>query len=305
MPIGISVLLKDDLESSQVSVDGFKLEPFDNDHAEIFGIPRQVVSGGYNEARHGKLWGCINNWWGRFPNEFVMRDPVLSSGARNVPAEWTPYADAWGADNQVLVEQKAVGCQLIETTGGVDSFLAGKVRNYGDTVQPGQEFSLDYNEEFQFTKEKSTELGLSTTVGYAVEVGGEYGGFSATATYSVEVTASASRTTGESKTNIEGKSVTLKANVDAEPHSLYPVSVSFGKGSLKVKVDYEYRLKGMWRALYTKKAYNGQLGSPLADVNELLDALNLPRVIKDSEILDVGFVTNGDINIGAAEPIRM
>ena len=305
MAIGISVQLRDDLDKSEVSVSGFNLEPFDNDHAEIFGIPRQVVSGHYNEARHGKLWGCINNWWGRFPNEFVMRDPVLGSGARNVPGEWTPYADAWGADKQVLVEAKAVGCQLIETTGGVDSIVAGKVRNYGDKPQPGQEFSLDYNEEFQFTKDKSTELGISTTLGYAVEVGGEYGGFSAKATYSVEVTASAAHTTGESKTNIMGRSVNLKANVDTEPHSLYPVSVSLGKGSLKVKVDYEYRLKGQWRALYTKKAYNGQLGSPLADVNELLDALNLPQVIKDSEILDVGFVTNGDINIGAAEPIVM
>ena len=305
MAIGISVQLRDELDSSEVSVDGFNLEPFDNDHAEIFGIPRQVVSGGYNEARHGKLWGCINNWWGRFPNEFVMRDPVLSSGARNVPAEWTPYADAWGADNQVLVEMKAVGCQLIETTGGVDAIVTTKVRNYGDTVQPGQEVSLDYNEEFQFVKSKSTEIGVSTTVGYAVEIDGSFVGIPAKATYSVEVTASAAHTTGESKTTIKGRSVSLKANVDTQPHSQYPVSVTLGKGSLKVKVDYEYRLKGKWRALYTKKAYNGQLGSPLADVNELLDALNLPRVIKDSEILDVGFVTNGDINIGAAEPIVM
>jgi len=70
-----------------------------------------------------------------------------------------------------------------------------------------------------------------------------------------------------------------------------------------VQVDYEYRLLGNWRALYTKRPYKGQLAAPFSDINELLDALERPRVIKGHEVLDIGFVTSGDISIGKRQPL--
>lgn len=303
MAIGLSVQLQNDLNSREVHADGFNIEVLDDDHADMFGIPRQVVGGQYNEDQHGQLWGCINNWWGRFPNEFVTGDPVKNSRVHKVPNEWTPYADAWGEENQVRVEMKAVGCRLIESKGSVDSIVTAKVRNYGNTVQPGQKASLAYSEEFEVTRYKENSFGFETTLGYEITVGGEYAGFKAESKYSVSFTASTSHTSGKSTTRSTGKSVELEANVDAEPHSIYPVSVLLGKGSLKVQVDYEYRLIGKWRALYTKKAYNGQLAAPLSDINELLDALDKPRIVRGHEILDIGFVTNGDISIGAAQPL--
>ena len=303
MAIGISVQLKDDLDTSIVHADGFNLEVLDDDHAEMFGIPRQIVGGQYNEARHGQLWGAIHQKWGRFPNEFVTGDPVRNSRAHQVPAEWTPYKDAWGEKNQVRVQQKAVGCRLIATTGTVDSIISTKVRNYNDEVQPGQEALLAYTEEFEVSRHKENSFGFETKFGYEVTVGGEYAGFKAEAKYSVEFTASTSHTEGKSTTTSKGKHVELKASVTAEPHSIYPVSVLLGKGSLTLQIDYVYELIGQWRALYTKKAYNGQLAAPLADINKLLDALGKPRIVKGHEIIEVGFVTNGDISIGTRQPL--
>ena len=303
MGIRIGLHLREDLDSSEVRADGFESFPLTDETAKIFGIPRQVVSGHYDEGRHGQLWSVINNWWGRFPNEFVTSDPVVGSGARNVPDQWTPYADAWGEENQVIVERKAVGATIIETTGSVDAITTGNVRNNDRQEQPGQEIELNYTEEVEDSRSSEKNWHVGVTLGYEVTVGGEYAGFSAEAKRSVEFSFDTGGSKTTSHTVTKGRSVRLKANVDAAPRTIYPVSVMAGQGSLRVKVDYEYRLRGQWRALYTKKAYNGSLAAPLSDIGALLEALHKPTMIADSETLDVGFVTDGQIDIGEGKPL--
>lgn len=299
MPISLSLQLRDDLDSSEVDVSGFNLKAFDDQSAGVFGIPRQIVGKGSDSA----LWNAIKNWWGRPPDEFVTSDPVKGSHAHNVPKSWTPYADSWGEENQVRVEQKAVGVHLIETTGSVDSIVTANIRNYNDKVMPGQEAELSYNEEVEDTRYNENTAGMSLTNGMEVTVGGEFAGFKGEAKRTVEFTVEASHTRGHSKAVTKGRAIRLKAEVDAEPNSIYPVSVLVGRGSLKVKVDYEYRLMGTWRALYIQKPFRGKLTCPASDINGLLEVLGKPQVIYGSEVIDVGFVTNGDISIGKRKPL--
>ena len=296
--IKLSIHLNDDLDSSRVSASGFELIPLNDGVAKAFGIPRQIVGRGYDD----KLWSVIKNWWGRVPDEFVTSDPVIGSSA-NVPKKWTPYADSWGLENQVMVERKAVGVTIIETTGSVDSVATSRVRNMSDTLQQGQEIELTYAEELEDSRYSEKNWSMSLTNGIEVSVSGEYAGFGAEATRSIEFTVETGGTKGKSHTVSHERSMRMKANVDAEPKTMYPVSVVAGKGSLKVKIDYEYRLRGKWRALYHQKPYNGQMAAPLSDVVELLRALKKPLVIKASEVLDIGFVTDGEISIGEGTPV--
>lgn len=173
MPISLSLQLRDDLNSSEVDVSGFDLKALDDQSASVFGIPRQIVGKGSDSA----LWDAIRNWWGRPPDEFVTSDPVRGSHAHGVPSQWTPYADSWGAENQVRVEQKAVGVHLIETTGGVDSIVTANIRNYNDEAMPGQEAELTYNEDVEDTRYNENSAGMSLTNGMEVTVGGEFAGF--------------------------------------------------------------------------------------------------------------------------------
>lgn len=299
MAIALSLQLRDDLDSSEVNVSGFDLRVINDNDAKLFGIPRQVVG---NHSQ-GDIWRAIHDKFGRVPDEFVTSDPVKDSHAHNVPSEWTPYADSWGEENQVRIEQKAVGVHLLETSGSVDSVVSTNVRNYNDEPQSGQEAELTYTEEVEDTRYNESTVGTSLTNSLEVTVGGEFAGFKAEAKRTIEFTLSASHTRGESKTTTKGKSVRLKGEVNAEPHSIYPVSVVAGRGSLKVKIEYEYRLLGEYRALYIQRSYNGSLTSPPAEINELLEYLDKPSIIHGSEVLDVGFVTSGDISVGHRQPL--
>jgi len=296
MPIGISLQLRDDLDNSEVDASGFNLTVIDDDHAHLFGIPRQVVGRGYNK----ELWDCIRNWWGRPPDEFVTADPVPGAKIRD---GWTPYKDLLDESLMVRVQQKAVGCRLLETTGSVDAIVSANVRNYNDKIQPGQEAELNYSEDVSDTRYCENSLGLSLMNGFKITAGGEYAGFKAEGERYVEFTVSTSTTSGKSTTVTKGRSVRLKANVDAEPRSIYPVSVMAGQGTLKLQIDYEYSLTGHFLAIYEQRKFRGKLHAPPSNINELLDALGKPRVVRGNEILDVGFVTSGDISIGKRQPL--
>ncbi len=296
MGIRLGLHLQEDLDASHVEASGFELFPLTDEVAKRFDIPRQVVGRGYDDP----IWGFINRKFGRPPDEFVTSDPVPGSQIRD---GWTPYKDSWGEENQVMVERKAVGATIIETTGSVDALTTGNVRNNDRQEQPGQEVELNYTESVEDSRTSEKNWSAGITLGYEVTVGGEYAGFSAETKRSVEFSFQAGGSSSHSHTVTKGRSVRLKANIDAAPRTIYPVSVQAGKGSLRVKVDYEYRLRGWWRAIYAQKAYNGSLTAPPADIVELLEGLGKPTMIEDSETLDVGFVTDGQINIGEGKSL--
>ena len=298
MAIRLSVLLRNDLASSEVSASGFELVPLTDEAAAAFGIPRQIVGRGYDD----QLWGVIKNWWGRVPDEFVTSDPIVGSMA-SVPHRWTPYKDSWGEDKQVRVERKAVGCRLVESYGSVDAMVSTEIENRDTAQQDGQEAELLYEESVSDSRYSESSWSLSLSNGMEVEVGGEFAGFEAGAKRTIELTVEYGETSGHSRTVETSRGIRLKAQVNAAPKTVYPVSVQAGKGALKVAVDYEYRLMGYWRALYIQRAYNGQLAAPLSDVGELLRALGKPEMVRGSDILSVGFVTDGKISIGEGRPI--
>lgn len=299
MAIKLEVHLRDNLEESEVRASGFELMVVNDEAMELFGLPRQVVGRG----SHPTLWPQINNWWGRYPDEFVTSDPVIGSHAHRVPNEWTPYHDAWGEANQVRIEKKAVGARLIESTGSTDAINSTSIMNHDNAEQPDQSASLTYRREV--TDERYTENAWSWSLmnGLEVEVGGEYAGFNASATRKIEFTVGNERTSGKAHTDLEGRELSLTASVNAAPRTQYPVSIQMGQGALRIEVDYEYRLMGQWRALYIQKAYNGSLTSPPASINELLEAEGLPQVVRDSEVMNIGFVTHGAISIGEGRPL--
>lgn len=300
--INLAVLLRRDLNDSQVTASGFELLPLNDPVARRFGIERQVVSGQYNEARHGNLWACINNWWGRYPNEFVTGDPVVGSGAHRVPNQWTPYADSWGLEKQVRVERKVVGCRLLEASGSVDAVAADVYQNWSEDPQ-NYDVALAYQEAVTDQRYSSKHWSASLTNSLEVSVGGEYAGFKAEAKRSISLTIEGGGEKGRSHSEETSKGVTRTVRVKARPLSEYPVSISAGRGSLRVAIDYEYRLQGCARALYTRKALNGQLSSPDMEINELLKALNLPTVLTDQEELSVGFFTHGSSAVGHRRPL--
>lgn len=298
MGIRIGLHLNDSLEESHVEATGFENFPLTDETAKAFGIPRQIVGSGKNDV----LWGAIRNWWGRVPDEFVTSDPVVSSSA-SVPNKWTPYKDSWGTENQVMIERRAVGARIVETRGSVDAVATTEIRNRDNQEQPGQEATLEYSEDVEDSRTTETNWHADLTLGAEVTVGGEYAGFKAEAKRSIEFSVGVGGSKSKTHTVTKGRTVSLKASITAAPRTVYPVSIQAGKGALVIKVDYEYRLHGYWRALYIQKAFNGQLAAPLSDIGELLRVLGKPNVIKDSEIMDIGFVTDGAIDIGAGRPL--
>ena len=298
--IRLSVHLRDDLDSSQVKASGFEVFPLTDNVAKVFGIPRQVVGKSY----HDGIWGLARKKWGRPPDEFVTSDPVRSSQVKGGGSSWNVYSEWDIEEHQVMVERRAVRATVISSTGNVDSIVTGSVRNASKSMQPGQEIELNYNEEVEDSRFTERSWAMSLTNGIEVSVGGEYAGFSAGSTRSIEFTVEQGGSKGKSRTVTKGRGVRLKANVDAEPETVYPVSVVAGKGSLRVKIDYEYRLRGSWMVFYVQKSYHGRLAPPLADITELLEHLNKPLIIRDSEVIDVGFVTDGEISIGESYSIH-
>ena len=61
---------------------------------------------------------------------------------------------------------------------------------------------------------------------------------------------------------------------------------------------------GYFRALYIQDAFRGELAAPPSEIDGLLEWLGIPKVMTGSEVLDVGFVTSGDISIGKRKPLR-
>ena len=306
--INLSVYLQDDLDSSEVTVSGTEVFPYSDEVAKVFGVPRQVVGEikllpNIAKPEYNNLRKVLKNWWGRVPDEFVTSDPVIGSSVKNVPHEWTPYTDSWGVENQVVVTRKAVGATIVALSGNIDSIATSKIENLSKREQQGQEIELAYTEEVEDSRFSEKSWTRSLTNGFEISVGGEFKGFSAGVTRSVEFTVERSKTQGESRTITKGRTIRLKANVDAAPETVYPVSVLVGRGSLSIKIDYEYSITGFWRGLYLYKAYNGKLAAPLSSVEELLRALGKPTHFKDSEILEVGFITDGAISIGEGIPV--
>jgi len=295
MAIELSVLLREDLDSSEVTAGGFELKPYNAAASKTFGVPYEITG----THSHQKLWDVIRNWWGRTPDEFVTADPVHDSRRPSVPKEWKPYEESWGIENQVYIQRKAIDATLVETSGSIDAIATTSIENKGSEHQEGQEAELSYSEDVEDTHYHETTVGTSLTLGYEITVGGEFAGAKAETKRSVEFSVSASHTRGSSKSVTKGRTVRMKAQVDAEPHSIYPVSIMLGRGKLKVAIKCEYSLRGYAHALYVQKPYaRGQYESPPMDINGVLDAMGLPRTITETEIIDVGFVTNGRISIG-------
>ena len=294
--INLSIHLKDNLDSSNVTVSGFEILPLNDHVAKVFGIPRQVVGDGH----HQEIWKIINKWWGRIPDEFITSDPVLNSSFDSAPRNWTPYADSWGEENQVRVEKKAVGVTLVDSIGSVENLVSKNIKNLSKCKKVEQEIELTYFAPLKYSRYSKNSWAMSLNNGIEININGEYAGFSVEAKNIIEFIVENENNSDRRSSHLFSKEipVTLKASVNTDLETIYPVSLIAAKGSLRVKIDYEYKLTGNWRAIYIQKSYKGSLASPLSDIEKLLKKLNRPLVIRDSEILEVDFVTDGKINIG-------
>lgn len=291
MGIRLGVHLRDNLEDSKVTASGFELVPPNDKICRKFGFQRSVVGRGYDN----KLWGAINRIWGRVPDEFSCCDPHKGSSASGVENLWRD----WGIeDKQTRVERRAVGCELIETSGGTDSIIAAEVENLDDEDGESQEVSFTFQRDITDTRTSEHHWSLSLTNSLEVEVSGKVDGIGASAKRGISLTIEGGGSRSKAVANSKTRAVTLLARVRPKARFTYPISVSFGEGTLKVRIDYEYRMVGGWVALYIQKSYNGKLASPIFSTEHLLKEAGLPTVIKASEIVDVGFCTDGKISVG-------
>lgn len=300
MGLRLALELKDNLKDSKVVASGFELLPISDEAARAFGLPRQFVGKGSDD----RVQNALHKITGRVSDEFYLCDPVIGSSVKNVPNPWHLFKDSGREASQVLLERRAVGARLISTTGQTDVAATTSVSNSGDVDQPEQEQSLTYSEEVTDERSSETSWAFSLTNSLEVKVGGEYAGFSAEATRSISFTVEHSKTTGRSHSVTKGHAITLTAKAKNPAHTKTPISITLGKGNLVVEVDYEYRLHGKCLAAYIQKSYNGSLTAPDIEINHLLEVMGLPTVVKDKETLTMGFVTDGQINIGQPEPYK-
>lgn len=137
-----------------------------------------------------------------------------------------------------------------------------------------------------------------------MEVSGTFNGIGANAKRSIEFSVENSYSKGQSQAHTRVHQAGLTSKVNAKAHTETPISISFGKGSLEVEVDLEYRLVGFCHAAYIQKSYNGSLVAPKIEINDLLQRMGLPRTVKDREINHIGFVTSGKIVIGEVKHLK-
>lgn len=295
MGIRLALFLDKTLEKSSVEASGFELAPLNGELADAFGLPR----GGPNYVEYSSaadaLWACMNNWWGRFPNEIYLADPVNGSRARDVPgANWTPFADR-GMPG-VRIEKRAVGARLIAIEGQPDAVGTAEVKCPPDalTNQTGHKtITKGVSVGHSVTDEVNWSVTFGQSLSVEVEAKPEGIGAGMTRSFSLDIQAGGSKSKTRSTT--ENVSVSETVNYDVPPgrRRLYTMSVS--RGSAIVEIDYDMIMSGAF-TVYYKKPLRGNESMIDQDVKGLMDWINQPMVRRVTERREIGLVSDGTID---------
>ncbi|CAH0403637.1 unnamed protein product [Chilo suppressalis] len=234
-----------------------------------------------------RLKDAVRANFGKRPDDAYLRSP-------------TPWGDLyssydWPQVTRTLSPQKAT---ILEVSSQPTIVLTQHFEN--NSTKPAT-FTAKIQQSVQNTVTSSWEKGGELTVGQdieygfdikAVSVGGKTS-FSFTSKWGESVSKSESVTVGSES----GVTITL------DPHQSVVAELYATRGSMRIKVDYEATLSGVTAINYSKP-YQGHHFWALA-INSVMSSGNIPRSVKSSEVIKMGYYSNSHVVIKDAHTKTM
>ena len=297
MGIRISIDLRDTAAESVASARGFDLIKPPARLLREFGLP--VQERGYAEA----LWGVCANHFGRPPDWFFATEtPSGPPWNRDHEGDWDDYPGGFYSDIGdwvhflPRVEKRAVAAKITEISSKPDTFAT---REYAQPSKYGRgEFQVSLAKrvgiENSLTTSHEWSADIEATIG--VEIGGEAVGHKVSASTTVSFGYAYGRQKTATRHTEHEVQDSLSAHFveGAPPEAVLLASLMGSSGSVKVAVDYEYRLVGDACFWFEQRLLNGRKAHrlPLATIVADLGGENLRH---DTEIVDLGFVSDGKV----------
>ena len=256
MGIQISLIMRDDLESSTVKVNGFDLLSMTDAIAQQFGI---VTA---EQGAHWPLWDVARTKYGRYPDWFHACDGAGKVG-------WKEF-ERRKLDG-VRAQKKAVAARIL----GVQTTPAAQVsrRRKNDSAKHEAVYTVTLSDEVSAENSRTTSNEWS--VGNESKVGVEIGGELSQVKTTVETTVSFGYVRGEERTR---GSSTTKAVEDSLEVTLGPgeealCSLSASRGIVNVEVDYDITLMGEAMFSFVQRPLRGKRDH-LMSINQILYGLS-------------------------------
>ena len=277
MGVQISVILRDNVEDSQVNVSGFDLLPLNNIIARKFGIIT------HERGAHWPLWDVCNSIFGRYPDWWHTKDNDREWG------EYKALRDQGYEVEEVSLEKKPIRARIVGIESKPSALATRRRRNTSDSKG---NFILTLSESVSLEHSRTTSdewaIGSETKVG--VEIGGEL----AQAKTTVEQTVTFGYTRGIEKTKARGQAIEVSDAIEVElnPGEERIASLNATKGAILVDITYACRPMGQAMFSFAQKHHNGKRDH-LVDIHDVLNRLGREDSIEVIERTSLGFVSDG------------
>lgn len=225
------------------------------------------------------LKNAVRDYFGSRPDDAYVKSP-------------TPWGDlyqtyGWSQVSRSLTPQRA---RILEITSQPTIVLTQVLKNNSSkTATFSAKIQQDVENTVSSTWEKGGSLSVDQEIKYGFdikvfEVSGKTS-FSYTSNWGQSVSKSESVTVGSES----GVTITL------EPNQSVTAELYATKGTMKIQVDYEATLSGSTAVNYAK-TYKGHHFWALG-INAVMSAGGLPRSVKSSEVISLGYYTDSRVVI--------
>ena len=288
MGVQISLALRDTLDESSVHAGGFDLLELNADRANQFGLI--VGTRGYHE----KLWAACRRIYGRVPDWFFCRDITSDKDKRAFGTHWDEYRLSHPGVEEVRLEKRAVAARLVTIESKPAAQVSRRVRNTSSTLSGT--FSVELED--SISVEHSREIQHGWSAGSETTVGVEIGGELAQSKVKVEQKVSFGYNGSSTKSEAEGEAIAVSSAVEVPLGPLQEgvVSMSCSRGKILVDVDYDVLLVGTAMFCFAQRHHHGKRDH-LIDPNRLLLELGKQPVIRVTERMGLGFVSDGEARL--------
>ena len=301
MGVRVSARLGKTKAESSVSVSGFDLIRPNARMLREFGLPMQEYGADW------PLWNACRDILGRYPDWFFATETPSGRPWNKSESDWQDYPGGFYRDIDgwlhylPRVEKKAIRATITDIVSNPDVFAT---RSYSNPSRHAAgEFTVALSKEVGTENSLQTghewSTGISATLG--IEVGGDAQGYkvSASTTVSFGYAYSRQETATSHSSHMVQDSLTARFHADAPADAEVIASLMASAGKIKLAVDYEYRPVGDGCFWFDQRPLNGkaQHRVPLRD---LVARLGRPDVLRDTEIMSLGFVSDGKVVLADA-----
>lgn len=265
--IEVSITASEDQAQRSVDLSGSNLDIISDNERNTF------------QLSDNNLKDAVRSYFGSRPTDAYVKSP-------------TPWGDlyrsyGWTQVTRSLTPQRA---QILEVKSQPAIVLTQVFKNNSTKTAT---FRANIQQAVQNTVSSTWEQGGSLTVGQEIKYGfdikvAEVSGktsFSYTSKWGQSVTKSESVTVGSQS----GVEITL------EPNQSVTAELYATRGSMKIQVDYEASLSGATAVNYDK-TYKGHHFWAL-DINAVMSAAGLPRTMKSTEVISIGYYSDSKVVI--------